>query len=192
MSWWARDGRSAQIKNVLWEIAGAKKIAWSLWLLESNVENVMLPVTKSWLTCSVAKLGLLFAAPWLQHTRLPCPSLSPGVCSNSCTLSQWCHPTILCSPLLFMPSIFPNISVFSKESALHIRWPKYWSLSFNISPSNEYLGLIPSEFTGVISLLSKGLSRVFSSSTVWKHQFFGAQPSLWFNSHIHTWLLEKP
>jgi len=74
----------------------------------------------------------------LQHARLPCPSLSPGVCSNSCPLSKWCHPTILCYPLL-LPSIFPNIRVFSNESALHIRWPKYWN--FSISPSNEYSGL---------------------------------------------------
>ena len=74
----------------------------------------------------------------LQHARLPCPSVSPGVCSNSCPLSKWCHPTILCYPLL-LPSIFPSIRVFSNESALHIRWPKYWN--FSISPSNEYSGL---------------------------------------------------
>ena len=75
----------------------------------------------------------------LWHARLPCPSVSPGVCSNSCPLSKWCHPTILCYPLL-LPSIFPSIRVFSNESALHIRWPKNWSFSF--SPSNEYSGLI--------------------------------------------------
>ena len=74
---------------------------------------------------------------------LPSPSLSPRVCSNSCPLSQWCHPIILfCHPLLLWPSIFPSIRVFSNESALHIRWPKYWSFSFSISPSNEYSGLI--------------------------------------------------
>ena len=78
----------------------------------------------------------------LQHARLPCPSSSPRACSNSCPLSQWCHPTILCHPFILLPSIFPSIRVFSNESVLCIRWPKYWSLSFSISPSNEYSGLI--------------------------------------------------
>ena len=73
---------------------------------------------------------------------------------------------ILCRPLLLLPSIFPSIRVFPNESALRIRWPKYWSFSFSISPSREYSGLIPSGLTGFISLLSKGLSRVFSSTTV--------------------------
>ena len=93
--------------------------------------------------CSVAKSCLtLLRLHGLQHARLPCPSLSPGVCSNSCTLSQRCHPTILCHPFVLLPSIFPSIKVFSNESALRIRWPKYWSFSFGISPSNEYSGLI--------------------------------------------------
>ena len=79
----------------------------------------------------------------LQHTRPPCPSPTPGVYSDSCPLSWWCHPTISSwCPLLLLPSIFPSIRVFSNESVLHIRWPKYWSFSFSISPSNEYSGLI--------------------------------------------------
>ena len=95
---------------------------------------------------------------------------------------------LLCHPLLLLPSIFPSIKVFSNESDLCIRWPKYWSLSFSISPSNEYSGLISFlGWTGLISLQSKGLSRVFSSATVWKHQFFGAQLSLQSNSHIHDY-----
>ena len=73
-----------------------------------------------------------------QHTRPPCPSPTPGVHPNQCPLSQWCHPTI-CHPLLLLPSILPNIRVFSNKSALHIRWPKYWSFSFSISPSNELI-----------------------------------------------------
>ena len=80
----------------------------------------------------------------LQHARLPCPSPTPEDCSNSCPLSRWCHPTILsilCRPLLLLPSIFPSIRVFSSESVHPIRWPKYYSFSFNISPSNEYSGL---------------------------------------------------
>ena len=92
----------------------------------------------------------------LQHTRLPCPSPSPGVSSNSCPLSQWCHPTISSSVTLFCPQSFPT-SVFSNESGLHIKWPKYWS--FSISP----------EYSELISLQSKGLSRIFSSTTVQKH-----------------------
>ena len=99
----------------------------------------------------------------LQHTRLPYLLPSPEICSNLCTLSQWCHPTILCCPLL-LPSIFPGIRVFSNESLLHIRWLKYWSFSFSIRPSSEYSGLISwLGLTGFISLLSKGLSSVFSS-----------------------------
>ena len=76
----------------------------------------------------------------LQHTRLPCPSLPPRVCSDSCPSSRWCHPTVSsCRPLLLLPLVFSSIRVFSKESVLHIRWPKYWR--FSISPSNEYSGL---------------------------------------------------
>ena len=76
-----------------------------------------------------------------QHARPPCPSPTPGVYSDSCPLSQWCHPTISsCCPLL--PPFFPSIRVLSSESALRIRWPKYWSFSFSISRSNEYSGLI--------------------------------------------------
>ena len=114
----------------------------------------------------------------LQHTRLPFPSPTPGVCSNSCPSSRWCHPTISSSVVL-LPSVFPSIRIFSNELALHIRWPTYWSFSFSISPSNEYSGLISLGQTGLIPLLFKGLSRVFSSTTIWKHQFFSTQPSFW-------------
>ena len=103
---------------------------------------------------------------------------------------------IRCHPLLLPPSNFCSIRVFSNESVLHIMWPKYWSFSFSISPSNEYSGLISfrvySELIpGWIFLQSKGLSRVFSNTTAQKHQFSGIQPSLSFNSHIHIYLLEK-
>ena len=96
---------------------------------------------------------------------------------------QSSHPLSSPSP---PTSIFPSIRVFSNESALRIRWPKYWSFSFSISPSNEYSELIPLGWTGWISLQSKGLSRVFSNTTVQMHQFFIAQFSLWSTSHIHT------
>ena len=85
---------------------------------------------------------------------------------------------ILCCPLLLLLSILPSIRVFSNELVLRIRWPKYWSFSFSISPSNEYPGLIPLGLTGLIFLQSKGLSRVFSNTTVQKEQFFNAQLSL--------------
>ena len=98
---------------------------------------------------------------------------------------------ILCLPFLLLPSIFPSIRVFSNEPTLRIRWPKYWSFSFSISPSNKYSGLISLGLTGLTSLHSKGFSRAFSNTTVQKHQFFSVQPSLWSNSQIHTSLLEK-
>ena len=88
----------------------------------------------------------LFVTPWTTHIRFPCPSLSPGVCSNSCPLTLWCHPTVSSFVAHFFcgqePTIFPSIRVFSSESAPHIRWSKYWSFSFSNSLSNEYSGLI--------------------------------------------------
>ena len=99
---------------------------------------------------------------------------------------------ILSSPLFLPPSIFPNIRVFSNDSVIHITWPKYWSFRFSISPSNEYSGLISFRIDWFDLLALQGLSRVFSNITVQKHQFFITQPSLWSNSHIHTWWLENP
>ena len=99
---------------------------------------------------------------------------------------------ILCYLLLLTPLIFPSIRIFSNVSVLHIRWPKYWSFNFSISLPMNIQDWFPLGLTGLISLQSKGLSRVFSNTTFWKHQFFGAQPSLWSSCHIYTWLLEKP
>ena len=93
---------------------------------------------------------------------------------------------ILCHPLLLLPSVFPNIRVFSNDSAFHIRWPKYWSFSFNISPSNEHPGLISFRMDWLDLLVVQGLSRVFSNTLVQKHQFFGTQLSLQSNTYIHT------
>ena len=136
----------------------------------------------------------LFGTPWTaahqaslsitsSWSSLTLMSIEVVISSNHLIL--WC-------PLLLPPSVFPTIRVFSDESVLHIRWPKYWSFSFSISPSSEYSGLISFRMTDWISLQSKGFSRVFSNTTVQKHQFFGAQPSSQSNSHIHTWPLEKP
>ena len=109
------------------------------------------------------------------------------------TLVHWINDAIqssyhLSHPLLFLPSTFLSIRVFSIESVIHVRCPKYWSFSFSISPFSDYSRLISFRITGLISLKSKGLSRVFSNTTVQRHQFLGAQLSLWYNSHIHTWL----
>ena len=99
--------------------------------------------------CSVSKSCLTLWSHGLRHTRLLCPAPADRVCSNSHSLSWWCHNhqhqfnhLILCHPLLLLPSVFPSIRVFSSELALPIRWSKYCSFSFSISPSNEYSGLV--------------------------------------------------
>ena len=99
------------------------------------------------------------------------------------------HPLLFPSPPAF--SLSQHQGLFKWVSSSQ-RWPKYWSFSFSISPSKKTQDWSPLEWTGWISLKSKGLSRVFSNTTVWKHQFFGAQLSSQSNSHIHTWPLEKP
>ena len=114
----------------------------------------------------------------LQHARLFCPSPTPRTCSNSSPSSQWCHPTISSSAVHFSCLQSFPVRVFSSESVIHMMWSKYWSFIFNIRASNEYSELISFRLTGLISLQSKGLSRLFSNSTVQKHEFFGAQPSL--------------
>ena len=99
---------------------------------------------------------------------------------------------IHCCPLLLLPSIFPSFRVFSNESVLHIRWPSIGvSASASVLPMNIQ-DWFPLGLTSLICLQSKGLSRVFSNTAVQKHQFFSAQLSLWSNSHIYTWLLERP
>ena len=116
----------------------------------------------------------------LQHARLPCPSLSLRVFPSSCPLSWWWHSTISSSVALFCPQSFSASGSFPVSQLFTSSGPNYWSFSFSISPSNECSGLI-SFRTGLISLQSKGLSRVFSSTTVWRHQFFSVQPPLWSN-----------
>ena len=133
-------------------------------------------------------LRVLWTARRTKHARPPYPPPTPRACSNSCPSSQWCHPTslILCRPLLLLPYIFPSIGVFFNESVLHIRWPSIGvSALASVLPMNLQ-DQFPLGWTGSISLQSKGVLRVFSNTTVEKHQFFSAQPSLWSSSHIHT------
>ena len=121
----------------------------------------------------------------LQCSRLPHPSISPTVCSDSCPLSQWYHPTISSSvvPFLLLPSIFPSIRVFSSELALRIKWPKYWSFSFNISPSNEYSGLISFRIDWFDLLAVQGTLKSLlqhhnlKTSDLWHSVFFMVQLS---------------
>ena len=124
----------------------------------------------------------------LQNARLPCPSVSPGVCSNSCPLSWCCYLTISSSAahFSFCLQCFPSIRVFSSESALHIRWPKYWSFSFSIRPSNEYSELIFFRMGWFDFLAVQGTFKSLLQHHNSKDQFFTAQPSVWSSSHICT------
>ena len=148
-------------------------------------------LSKSWYQFSSVQLFShvrLFVTPWTAARKA---SLS---ITNSRSLLKLMSiesvmpskHVILCRPLFLLSSIFPSIRVFPSESVLPIRWPKYWSFNFCICSSNEYSGLISFSIDGLLSLQSKGLSRVFSNTTVQKHQSFDAQPSLWSKSHICT------
>ena len=145
---------------------------------------------------SVAPLRSTLWPHGLQYASPPCPSPTPGVYSNSCPLSRWCHPAIssIVIPFwhLLLPPIPSSIRVFSNESTLHMRWPSTGASALASFLPKKSQGWSPSEWTDWISLQSKELSRVFSNTTVQKHQFFSAQPSSQSNSHIHTWPQEKP
>ena len=136
-------------------------------------------------SCSVGPDSL---QPWIAACQA---SLSITISRSSLRLTsiESVMPSshlILGRPLLLLLPIPPSIRVFSNESTLHMRWPKYWSFSFRIIPSKDTQDWPPLEWAGWISSQSKGLSRVFSNTTVQKHQFFGTQPSSKSNSHIHT------
>ena len=128
----------------------------------------------------------------LQHTRPPCPSTTPRVHSNSCPSSQWCHPTISSSviPISSCLQSFPASRSFLMSQFFSSGGQSIGVSASVLSMNTQDWSLL--EWTGWISLQSKGLSRVFSNTAVQKHQFFCTQLSLWSNSHIHTWLLEKP
>ena len=129
----------------------------------------------------------------LQHARIPCLSPSPRACLNSCPWSRWCHPSISSSvtPFSFCLQSFPASGSFPMSQFFASGGQSIGaSASVSVLPMNiqDWFSL---GWTGWISLQSKGLSRVFSNTTVWKHQFFSSQSSLWSTSHICTWLLEK-
>ena len=160
--------------------------AWRIpWTEEpGGLQSSLVQVSRSVMFDSLQPHGL-------QHTRLPYLSLTPRACSNSCPLSWWCHLNHLihCRPLL-LSSIFPSIRVFSKESALPIRWPKYWSFSFSISPSNEYSGLISFRMDWLDLLAVKGTLKSLrqhdtsKASILQGSAFFMAQPSY---PYMTTW-----
>ena len=136
----------------------------------------------------------LFGTPWITACQA---SLSITNSQSSLRLTSIesvmsSSHLILCRPLLLLPSVPPSIKVFSNESTLHMRWPSTGVSALASFLPKKSQDWSPSEWTCWISMLSKGLSRVFSSTTVQKHQFFSTQLSSQSNSHIHTWLLEKP
>ena len=129
----------------------------------------------------------------LQHDRLPCPSPTPRACSNSCPSSLWCHPTVSSSvsPFFSCPQSFPASRSFPMSRIFASGGQSIEaSASASVLPMNIQ-DWFPLGWTSWIFLLSKGLSRDFSNTTAQKHQFFSTWPSLWSNSHIHTWLYEK-
>ena len=143
---------------------------------------------------SVLSLVRLFATPWTAAHQLPCPSPAPGVYSNSCPLSWWCHPTISFSVVPFSSRLqsFPASGSFPMSPIFTSGWQNIGvSASASVLPMNTQ-DWFPLGWSGWISLQSKGLTRIFSNTTVQKHQFFGAHLYLWSNFHIHTWPLEKP
>ena len=135
----------------------------------------------------------LFATPWTIARQASCPALTARVYSNSCPLNQWCHPTISSSVIPFSSHLqsFPASGSFQMSQLFASGGQSIRvSASTSVLPMNTQ-GWSPLQWTSWTSLQSKGLSRVFSNTTVQKHQFFSAQLSLWSKSYIHTWLLEK-
>ena len=153
----------------------------------SGTNNLLLLLSHSVVSSSLQTDGL-------KQAKLPCPSPSSGACSDSCPLSQWYHPTISSSVILFS-SCLQSFSASGSFPTSHLLASGGQSTGgpavASVLPVNIQVWL-PLELTGLTSWQARGLSRVFSGTTIRKHQFFSTQSSLWSNSHIHTWLLEKP
>ena len=168
---------------------------------------ILNPFFKDWIACTSSKKNLTpyfcchlslshvqsFAIPRTQNTRLICPPLSSGVCSNSCSLSWWCYLTISSSATVFSFCLqyFPVSRSFPVSQLFKSGGQSIGTSASASVFSMNIQGWFSLELTCLISLLSKGLSRVFFKATVQNHQFFITQPSLWSNTQIHTWLLEK-
>ena len=154
------------------------------------LSDILPQVEQLLLSCSVMSDSL--SPRGRQHNRLLCPVLSPRACSNSYPSSQGCHPTISSSVMAFSscPPSFLASRSFPKNGLFASGGPSTGA-SASVLPMNIQSWL-PLGLTDLISVQSKGLSRLFSSTTFRKHQLFATQPSLWSNTHIHTWLLEKP
>ena len=164
--------------QICWHIECSTLVAPSCRIWNQFTSVQLCPALCILMDCSMPGFPVhhqIWSLPKLKSTELVMPS----------------NHLILCPPLLFLPSIFPSIRVFTNESILHIRWPKYWSFSFSICLPMNIQDWFPLGLTGLISLQSKGLSRVFYNTTVQKHHLFGAQISLQSNFHTHTWQLEK-
>ena len=143
-----------------------------LYLLLLFSRSVKSDSATPWTAVSQASLSFTVSQSLLKLTSIESVMLS--------------YHLILCCPLLFLPSVFPSIRVFCNESVLNIRWPKYWSFSFSISPSNEYLGLTAFRIDWFDILAVQGILKSVLQNHSQKAQFFGTQPSLWSNSHVHT------
>ena len=159
------------------------------WYLHSNSQGLEFSSVQS-----LSHVRLVFATPWSAAHQA---SLSITNSRSSLKLMsiESVMPSghfILCCPLLLLPPIPPSIRFFSNESALHIRWPKYWSFSFSISPSSEHLGLISFRMDCLEPLAVQGTLKSLPQQHSSKASIFGAQLSSQSNSHIHTWPLEKP
>ena len=175
--------------------------AFSIMLIKTLQSNFqlfffLLGVFVFWVFSSVQSLSRvqLFATPWITARQASLSITTPGVHPNSCPSSQWCHPAILSSVIRFSSCPQPLPASESFPMSQLFTWGGQSigvSASASVLPKNTQ-DWSPLEWTGWISLQSKGLSRVFSNTTVQKHQFFGAQPSSQSNFHIHTWPLEKP
>ena len=187
-SWWW-TGRPGVLQSTVSQRVGhdwATELNWTImattYLLTKEDTNMKISsLYDNYKSCFVLVFqslngGWLFAAPWIAVCQAPLSfTISLSLLKlMSIESVMFSNHLILCHPHLLWHSIFPSIRVFPNESALSIRWPKYWSFSFSISPSNEYSGLNNGNLalTGLISLQSKGFSRVFFNTTIWKHKFF--------------------
>ena len=162
----------------------------------NTLTNKMLPKYPSMgnrlnrLWCMLGFFSCVFVTLWTVALQVPLSfTISQSLLKFMVMLS---NHLILCCPLLLLPSSILSMRVFSNELALHIRWPKYWSFSFSISPSSEYSGLISFRSDWFDLLAVQGTIKSLLSTTIWKHQFFSALTSLWSSSHICACLLEKP